>query len=297
MDLLTRILRDTPFDFAEVFLRDGETAVWAPRLLAAASVSYDVTLVGVDEAPRRRGGSRPKLPPLLAGAQRRNACSQALTLRLERLYPGAGFTTVYPPEPDGPADYQVAPPPLRPADRLKILLLGFPAHDRDLSVVAQTVRRARKAGAPLQFFLLGERGAALDVEYQGDDMLVHLGAEADVSLNTLVCRLRPHLAWFPYDRPAYFDYRLSDAMLNGLPALASDLGSARERLAGRPYSWIMPANTTAEGWVETLSALQRTGLGPKTLKPSPAGPPKIADPYDPVTYQTRLMPAPRRPHR
>ena len=62
--------------------------------------------------------------------------------------------------------------------------------------------------------------------------------------------------------PETYGFALSDPMLLGLPILARGLGAYPERLAGRAYSWVVPATSdnSPSAWVERLMALRARGL-------------------------------------
>ncbi|OQY12673.1 MAG: hypothetical protein B6I31_02740 [Desulfobacteraceae bacterium 4572_19] len=56
----------------------------------------------------------------------------------------------------------------------------------------------------------------------------------------MIGELKPHLVWFPALWPETYSYTLSESLKVALPIVAPDIGSFAERLAGRPFSWIVP---------------------------------------------------------
>ena len=66
--------------------------------------------------------------------------------------------------------------------------------------------------------------------------------------------------------PETYGFALSEAMLLGLPILARGLGAYPERLAGRPFTWVVPgtADNGAGAWVERFLRLRESGLATGT---------------------------------
>jgi hypothetical protein len=265
---LLATLRDLDFTRAEAFTLAGGEEDWAGPLLAAANAPYEVTFVGMRQDPD--GRRAPPLPRYVLMAERRNATSRALTAVLNRKWRGLNSVAVHPPEPDTPTSFQVSFPPIGDAEPLRVLLLGQPSPERALGDVLATVSLARQRNAPLQFFMIGASGETIDPRHQGDTTLVHLGPVERSRLNTILSKVRPHLAWFPYSRPPAFDRMISEAALNGLPILAGDLGSAAEQLNARPFSWLAPPRTQPEEWLALLTKLRDTRMteGPSAAQDS-----------------------------
>jgi O-antigen biosynthesis protein len=58
--------------------------------------------------------------------------------------------------------------------------------------------------------------------------------------------------WFPAQVPETFSYTLSVAMASGLPIVATDFASFRERLSSYPHSKFLAALSTPNEWIATL---------------------------------------------
>ncbi len=76
-------------------------------------------------------------------------------------------------------------------------------------------------------------------------------------LPQLIAKVRPHLVWFPGQWPETYSYTLSAAIDAGLPIVASAMGSFPERLLGRPLSWLVDPDASAEAWLNTFEEVRQ----------------------------------------
>ncbi|MCW5256784.1 glycosyltransferase [Verminephrobacter aporrectodeae subsp. tuberculatae] len=148
----------------------------------------------------------------------------------------------------------IAPPP-RPADApLKIAVLGSLSAIKGADLLEAVAQQAAKRQAPIEFHLLGYGYRHLQTRPHAC-LTVH-GAYEDKDLPDLLQRLRPDLVWFPALWPETYSYTLSAALRAGLPVVAPDLGAFAERLAGRPWSWVLPWDRSATQWLECFLDLR-----------------------------------------
>jgi len=122
-------------------------------------------------------------------------------------------------------------------------------------LLEETARLAKRAGAPLEFHLIGYGYRHLQTT-PGTALTVH-GQYADEDLPALLQRIAPHLAWFPAQWPETYSYTLSAALQAGLPVVVPDLGAFAERVANRPWSWVQPWDSTAAQWLELLQRIRQ----------------------------------------
>jgi hypothetical protein len=78
---------------------------------------------------------------------------------------------------------------------------------------------------------------------------------------------QPDVIWLATPVPETFSFTLSEAMTAGLPIVASDLGAFSERLAGRPWTWLIDWNWSAEKLLEFFLTIRTrhfaTGVPPQ----------------------------------
>jgi len=147
-----------------------------------------------------------------------------------------------------------APQPLLPGEPLRVALLGVLSEDKGASLVGEFLRSLGGSRGSLDMTLIGfvpdeaarlVRGASLRITgiYDPGDLTARLAAA------------RPHVVWFPAQWPETYSYTLSEAMSAGLPVLAPDLGAFSERVENRPWSWLVPWNTSPAAFAAVFAAL------------------------------------------
>ena len=192
-------------------------------------------------------------PPRLVvrAAQRRIACSRDLAARIRRLVPGLSVLAARLPEPGNPNGFATYVPPLADDEVMRVLYLSRIARHKGMDRIAEVARVANERGTRLCVYCLGADHEFPDAIQQQNGLHL-LGSYHQEDLNTLICRLRPHLAWLPFTAPETHSFSLSDAMLQGLPILATGIGAVPERVRGRPSTWLLtPAEATVDGFVES----------------------------------------------
>ena len=131
--------------------------------------------------------------------------------------------------------------------RLKVVVLGGLSRIKGADVLEDVASLAARAGAPLEFHLIGHAYREL-LKQPRAALTVH-GPYLDSDLPGLLAWIKPDLIWFPALWPETYSYTLSAALLAGLPVVAPDIGSFPERLSGRRWSWVMPWDTEAADWL------------------------------------------------
>ena len=218
---------------------------------------------------------------LLPRADRLIACSRDLAWRAGRFLPGYPILPARPPEKGAP---HKVPPRLRPllaGEPLRVLVLGRLAPHKGLRIIDEVARLADIGNAPIEILCLGE--AQVPTSALPASPRVRLLGRYDVGkLRTLVPRLRPHLAWFPFTVPETHSFTLSEAMSLALPVLATGIGAVPERVEGRAATWLLPpAEASAEGFFRCFEELREQGLStPARWMPTGHLPPLLPDFYE-----------------
>ena len=157
-------------------------------------------------------------------------------------------------------------PRLASGERLRILVLGVLAPHKGLSRVAEFVRLADDADAPVEIHLLGSVAGAMPESRRFTDH----GTYIDADLGKLIEQVDPHLIWFPAQVPETFSFTLGAAIASGRPVAAADLGALPERLSGRAWSWVLPWKQTAREFLDFISGVRETSF----LTSTPPVPPQ-----------------------
>jgi GT2 family glycosyltransferase/glycosyltransferase involved in cell wall biosynthesis len=98
------------------------------------------------------------------------------------------------------------------------------------------------------------------------------GPYEDAELAGLIERIAPHVIWFPAAWPETFSYTLSAAIDAGAPIAATRIGAHAERLAGRPFTWLVDIATSPFGWLRLFEEIRATLLQPPSGEAAPLRP-------------------------
>lgn len=185
------------------------------------------------------------------------APSQDAARRIAAFAPGARVRAV--PHTDIGADPAAPVPtptaaPLQAGAPLKVAVLGALSAIKGADLLEAVALEAARRGAPVEFHLLGYGYRHLQTQPRAH-LTVH-GAYAEQDLPGLLAWLQPDLVWFPAQWPETYSYTLSAALQAGLPVVAPDLGAFAERLAGRPWSWVMRWDAPASEWLAAFVQLR-----------------------------------------
>ena len=145
---------------------------------------------------------------------------------------------------------------------LKIAVIGALSAIKGADLLEAVAVEAAKRHANMEFHLLGYGYRHLQTQPRAK-LTVH-GQYEEADLPGLLEWLQPDLVWFPAQWPETYSYTLSAALQAALPVVVSDLGAFAERIAGRPWSWVVRWDLNAKEWVDTLASLQAQHFVPGT---------------------------------
>lgn len=197
---------------------------------------------------------RSRFRAFVEGAERVFAPTPGVVDRLKKHFPTANL--VLAPHPEGPERGTSQDPRWRYEGKgpLKVLVLGALNPTKGPDLLEGVALDAHARGLPLEFHLLGSAYRRLRAQPESS-LLVH-GRYRDQDLDHLIETLSPHLVWFPAQWPETHSYTLSAAIRHGLPVAAPNFGAFRDRLAGRPLSWLPPWDMKASAWNDLFMRLR-----------------------------------------
>jgi GT2 family glycosyltransferase/glycosyltransferase involved in cell wall biosynthesis len=176
----------------------------------------------------------------------------------------------------------VGPWPLRimPAikGKLRIAVIGTLVNHKGAVTVASVVENTDPRTTEIH--LIGDTDGPFS-EAARQRMKI-TGSYDEKDLMDLIAGINPHVIWFPVAWPETFSYTLSAAIEAGVCILAPRIGAFPERLAGRPFTWMVNVDTPPSGWIDVLETIRATLSNNRTAPAAPLRDP-VADFY-PTQY-------------
>ncbi len=148
----------------------------------------------------------------------------------------------------------VRPQLLAPEERLRIAVLGTQTIHKGLELLRECAEAAAHRDLPIEFVLVGRVENGIN---RGRVVFRETGRYEPQDLPAILERAAPHLVWFPTRVPETFSYTLSACLELGLPVAAHDTGAFPERLARRPWSWILKPDASASDWTDFFLRVRR----------------------------------------
>jgi GT2 family glycosyltransferase len=147
--------------------------------------------------------------------------------------------------------------------RIRIALIGAIAEHKGYRVLLDCARDAKRRDLPLEFVVIGfsENDAAL----RRTGHVFVTGRYVDGEAPHLLRREQPDLIFMASVWPETWCYTLDDALDQGVPILAFDLGAVAERLRAIERGHLLPVDATAARINDEILAL----FGKTSLLPSP----------------------------
>lgn len=153
---------------------------------------------------------------------------------------------------------------------LHIAVLGALGYGKGFETLRQAALQAQARQLPLCFTLLGY-GDALLPETPLTSLLV-TGRYQDTALPTWLQRIQPDIVWFPAQIPETYSYTLSSALNAGLPVVVTNLGALPERVANRPWSWVMPWDSSVDQWLSFFADIRQQHFNTEQAPTLPVSP-------------------------
>lgn len=197
---------------------------------------------------------------LLAGARHVYCPSYDTAIRLQRYFYLPNIVVA--PHEDQKAGTGYVPASLKPDEHLVICIIGALSKWKGADLVEAVAELAEKSRLPVRFVLIGFAYRQLNDLSQR--VLQITGPYRDEDLDAIVKQHKPHAIWFTSQWPETYSYTLSAALRTRCAIVAPDLGAFQERLRDRPFSWILPWNTTPASFADFFMSLRQTIIKNKT---------------------------------
>lgn len=191
---------------------------------------------------------------VLRDAQRVITPSVDTSLRLQRYAPDARMVAV---------QHEVVPPEWREVAQprrlagdspLRVGVIGIFAPNKGRDLIIDASMSALERGLPLEFVVIGDPFGALPPPSVA--AIRTTGRYEDSELQQILAREKPDLILFGSRSPETYSYTLSAAFEARLPVLVPDMGAFRERIHGRPWSFIFPATISGGELAERINGLR-----------------------------------------
>lgn len=104
----------------------------------------------------------------------------------------------------------------------------------------------------ITFHVIGELGYPLPKAFRSYPNMRLSGAYKPDDVNVILKRLKIDLVMLPSIWPETYSYTLSEAVVNGIPLIASDLGALRERISSLSAGYLVPYESPVKRSVDII---------------------------------------------
>lgn len=188
--------------------------------------------------------------------------------RCHRYFPNASYRVVAHEKTLDEISLGINTPALNNNGPLRVAILGVLARHKGIELISEALLVAEKIKAPLQFQLIGYADGSLPSI--SSELFSKTGPYADVELADKIRAFNPHLILFSSGCPETYSYTLTAALKSKRPVMAPNLGAFPERLALRPWTWLIDWNISPVQLVDKLCELRINSFIAKTA-PTPPG--------------------------
>ena len=162
---------------------------------------------------------------------------------------------------DGPRQVRhVFAPRLWGNEPLRVLVMGEIVPHKGREIVLDVARIIAERQLPVRIHILGNIQFSASTKKEIGEALTVSGQYSNDTFASLVGSMAPHAGWLPARVPETWSYVLTKFMDAGLPIAATAIGAIPERCAGRPFTWLLPLEATAEDWVDLFLELHASEM-------------------------------------
>lgn len=139
-------------------------------------------------------------------------------------------------------------------DVLRVGVIGVLAQHKGRELVIDAAITALERNLPIEFIVIGDPQGELPPSTVA--AIRTTGRYLENELTSILENEKPDVLLFASRWPETYSYTLSAGLEAGLPVIVPDIGAFSERVSGRPWSFLMPADTAPDSLVKRLLALR-----------------------------------------
>jgi len=133
---------------------------------------------------------------------------------------------------------------------MRIGVLGGLNAEKGADLLELCSKAAAERSLPLEFHLIGFASRPLN-----SSIRVY-GWYEDKKLGAIISEIDPHMIWFPAQWPETYSYTLSAALKWGGPIVMPDIGAFKERVKGRPFTWVESWDSPINSWLDLFLSIR-----------------------------------------
>lgn len=134
---------------------------------------------------------------------------------------------------------------------MRAVFFGELTPAKGLKLILSLLEENRRTGSPIELHLLGKKVGDFDPEKYG---VIYHGLYQRDELSGHIRAIRPSVSLVPSPWPETYCHVLTESWAMGLPVLASDIGTLRERVLRNGGGWLLPVDD-APLWFEKMLSL------------------------------------------
>jgi GT2 family glycosyltransferase/glycosyltransferase involved in cell wall biosynthesis len=140
---------------------------------------------------------------------------------------------------------------------MRAIFFGELTPAKGMKLILDLLKENRRVGSPIELHLLGKKVQNFD---PGEYGVVYHGLYQRNELAERVRAIRPSVSLIPSPWPETYCHTLTESWAMGLPVLASDIGTLRERVLRHGGGWLLPVDE-GEQWLRKILQLAGDPLG------------------------------------
>ncbi|WP_279247344.1 glycosyltransferase [Candidatus Litorirhabdus singularis] len=126
---------------------------------------------------------------------------------------------------------------------VRVGILGALGKEKGADILESVAEKARRQGLAIEFYLVGFAYRPLS------SAVVTHGVYQETQLKGLLDNFKPNFIWYPCLCSETYCFTLSTVMEMGLPVMVTDIGALQERTRGRPFTKVVPYQSTVDEWL------------------------------------------------